>query len=127
MITDTERIATALLGWKYSAADPDMRVLTHPDCNGKVSFQSDDPQPFINIGRGGIRWPDFTTLDGCHLFESALENHSDCSLYAKYAAHLVRIVAGPKADNWWPVCLSAPPDVRVAACIRVLDDIGGAA
>lgn len=128
--TDTERIAVALLGWKLSATDKHYRLLTHPDCNGKVTFQSDDPQPFINIGRGGIRWPDFTTLDGCRQFENAL---AESGLFHRYRLALIFLDTNPEETRVSALnsggtfaeyrLVMATPAQRVVACLEVLDEV----
>jgi len=129
VMTQTERIAVALLGWA-PVETPYVLTRGYKQRGGKVS----------NVcqanGHGDGDWPDFATLDGCRLFEDALMSRA---LLHRYLLEILRPEAarfkslGAENDQQSVpqkimmaalVCLVATCEQRVAACIRVLDEAG---
>jgi len=125
VMTQTERIAVALLGWA-PVETPYVLTRGYKQRGGKVS----------NVcqanGHGDGDWPDFATLDGCRLFEDALMSRA---LLNRYVVEILRpevtVFQSVRVDDVprkiiraARVCLRATCEQRVAACIRVLDEAG---
>lgn len=129
-MTDTELIATKLLGWVaegrgYYHREYHRSFMVYLDGDGRARI---DPTG---------DWPDFTTLDGCREFELAL---CDRGLLVQYFELLDAVsMAGDeiRAKGLWKhespipshiyrlyVCFNASPDQRVAACVRVIQEAG---
>jgi len=129
-MTQTERIAVALLGWA-PVETPYVLTRGYKQRDGKVS----NVCQANGYGHGDGDWPDFDTLDGCRLFEDALMSRA---LLHRYLLEILR----PEAEVFKSlgfddqqlvhrkimmvalVCLVATCEQRVAACIRVLDEEG---
>lgn len=123
-MTDTERIATALMGWmeikRPIGAPIEGRFYRLPNAHSQswvCAFDGGD-------WRGPGDWPDFTTLDGARLFEDALANgvgqFTGAGALTRYVMHLQE--ADPESARFSG--LRATPAQRVAACLRVLDEAG---
>jgi len=125
VMTQTERIAVALLGWA-PVETPYVLTRGYKQRGGKVS----------NVcqanGHGDGDWPDFATLDGCRLFEDALMSRA---LLNRYVVEILRpevtVFQSGRVDDVprkiikaSMMCLRATCEQRVAACIRVLDGAG---
>jgi hypothetical protein len=115
-MTDTERIAVALLGWHFiQTTNTNYRHYSRDGKNAYI-YGGGDNKP--------AGWPDFTTLDGCAEFERAL---STIPRYNHYVDILDEITSPPRSTNGWEdawALILATPSQRVAACIRVLDEVG---
>lgn len=135
-MTSTERIATALLGWKATA-------ITHSLNPSLVRFErivdGSRQSAYVDMATGTpsarygtlTKWPNLTTLDGCRLFEDALSqvrknwpNGDFIDAIRLYREALVVIVhEGEPRRLEWACILFATPAQRVAACIKLLDEI----
>jgi hypothetical protein len=125
-MSDTELIATKLLGWEdASAIGKKSGYYKRPD--GEL-FHCDA----IKNPRSQA-WPDFTTLDGCRLFERSLANalHFSSYAHALWSEVADQFINPDTALDTYPnpvavsrVCIFATPAQRVAACVRVIVEAG---
>jgi len=119
MVTQTERIAVALLGWA-PVETPYVLTRGYKQRDGKVS----NVCQANGYGHGDGDWPDFDTLDGCRLFEDALMSRALLHRYVLEILDDQQLVVPRKIIRAARVCLRATCEQRVAACIRVLDEAG---
>lgn len=139
-MTPTEIIATKLLGWERTA-------ITHNLNPGFSRFERivDDRRQsaFVDIETGMAparaghlsKWPDFTTLDGCAEFESALIERRLWLLYLSALTNLsMKEEPLPRGEDYAPMkeveiiaalsslcILRAKPAQRVTSCLKVIE------
>jgi hypothetical protein len=132
-MTDTERIATALLGWRRGVAWPSLKNRPYRwyQLGEHRALRSDvigiDEFDHVAFIRSPCStWPDFTTLDGCRLFEDALfaKLPAGCYRYGQIITMIRLGLAGFDGHPLYDSCLKATPAQRVAACLHVLDEAG---
>lgn len=120
-MTDTERIATALLGW--IPRDTPMGETQH----GKFyrlpgSHSQEWACVFPDGSWKGFDWPAFTTLDGCRQFEDALAEGVGHFTGSGALQRYIHFLQDGTAEHSHVAALRATTDKRIAACLKVLDE-----
>lgn len=128
--TDAERIAVTLLGWKRVPIEnsPDARL--YRAANYGQQYESPGhtgPRSAIfnhSTGRMEGGMPDFTTLDGCRLFENAPAEGVGHFTGSGALQRYIHFLQEGTAEHSHIAALRATPEHRVAACLRVIREAG---
>jgi hypothetical protein len=135
-MTETERIAVELLGWEQIHTN-DSRLWEEYQVDGPL-YRKSATEVWIQPTTGTWSrrthhtspsqeyWPDFTTLDGCRLFEEELRKRFMLHSFRRIG-YLSALQKEFQKDDHGAYegesILMATPDQRVAACLRVLDQL----
>lgn len=120
--TPTERIATALLGWAKTKRGSYMKEATEVRVNPDGTLEDSHTPP--HMGKWTHSWPDLRSLDDCRRFEDALVTEKLLGTYRLALLAIYDVNEIHQGSSWacW-VMLRSTAEQRVAACLRVLDEV----